>query len=55
MSRVARIDSLKDRHSSLDTTLSKELARPSPDETALLDLKRQKLAIKDEIVRLETH
>lgn len=55
MSRDARIDSLKDRHASLNTTLEHERSRPMPDEVALHDLKRQKLAIKDEIARLEHH
>lgn len=53
MTRDARIDSLKERHASLDTTLEQERSRPQPDGSLLHDLKRQKLAIKDEIARLE--
>jgi hypothetical protein len=47
-----RIDSLKSKHASLDATLQSEVTRPLPDDNLIHDLKRQKLRIKDEIVRL---
>ncbi len=49
-----RIDSLKNKHASLEATLESELGHPKPDESVVHDLKRQKLRIKDEIVRLSS-
>ncbi len=48
-----RIDELKRRHASLEQAIEGESHRPSPDETAIMELKRQKLALKDEITNLE--
>ncbi|MFP4126599.1 MAG: YdcH family protein [Alphaproteobacteria bacterium] len=45
--------SLKGKHASLDKELIDELQRPHPDQTLCAKLKRQKLRIKDEILRLE--
>lgn len=53
MSTTDRIDTLRDRHASLEAKLEDETSRPLPDESVVLALKRQKLAIKDEIMRLE--
>jgi hypothetical protein len=55
MSTVHRIESLKSKHAKIDKRLSDESARPLPDETTVLTLKRQKLQIKDEIESLATH
>jgi hypothetical protein len=52
MSNNARIESLKQRHAGLETQLHDEEVRPAPDTSAVLKLKREKLKIKDEIVRL---
>jgi hypothetical protein len=49
-----RIESLRSKHASLDATLQSEVTRPLPDDSLIHDLKRQKLRIKDEIVRLST-
>lgn len=53
MTTTDRIDSLRSRHATLDAKLEDEERRPYPDEITVHDLKRQKLAIKDEIARLE--
>ena len=53
MTTTDRIDSLRTRHASLHAKLEDEERRPQPDEVAIHDLKRQKLALKDEIARLE--
>ncbi|NQW12284.1 MAG: YdcH family protein [Alphaproteobacteria bacterium] len=53
MTATDRIDTLRDRHANLDSKLDQEVNRPLPDEATLHELKRQKLAIKDEIARLE--
>ncbi len=52
MSLAERVKALQDKHASLDRMLDDEEHRPLPDDTAIHDLKRQKLAIKDEITRL---
>ena len=52
MSIEARIDSLKARHAELEEALHTEQVRPAPDEGRVHDLKRKKLAVKDEMARL---
>ena len=49
------IEALQKQHAELETELEDENNRPMPDMGAIADLKRQKLAIKDEIVRLPDH
>lgn len=44
-----RIESLKSKHANLEQKIHKEETRPSPDEALLNALKKQKLAIKDEM------
>jgi len=53
MTTIDRIDTLQSRHASLETKLEDEERRPHPDVAVIHDLKRQKLALKDEIARLE--
>jgi len=53
MSMQEHLLSLKGKHASLDKELIDELQRPHPDQTLCSNLKRQKLRIKDEILRLE--
>ncbi len=52
MSSSERVDALKTKHAALDAALDNEARRPSPDSTAVAELKRQKLKIKDELRRL---
>ncbi|GAN71292.1 hypothetical protein ASY01nite_02400 [Acetobacter syzygii] len=52
MARLARIESLKHRHSHIDQKIASEGGRPRPDERVLMCLKLQKLRIKEEIERL---
>jgi len=52
MALEQRIEKLKADHASLETVIVEELHRPLPDTRLIGDLKRQKLRIKDEIVRL---
>lgn len=47
-----RVKSLKGKHATLEQALLEETNRPLPDSMAIARLKRAKLAIKDEIVRL---
>src|SRR5579862_6653452 len=53
MSQQDRIETLKEKHASLERAIDEETHRPLPDQAAIYDLKRQKLRIKDEIVQLE--
>ena len=53
MSQHDRIESLKEKHATLERALDEETHRPLPDQVAIHDLKRQKLRIKDEIHQLE--
>ncbi len=52
MNLQARIDSLKERHASLETRIADEDHRPRPDETLLARLKVEKLRLKEEMERL---
>ncbi len=52
MSLQARIESLKDRHHSLETQIADEDHRPRPDAGTLTRLKHAKLKLKDEMERL---
>lgn len=49
-----RVEALKAKHASLETAIEREGSRPYPDTVVLVGLKRRKLQIKDEIVRLST-
>jgi len=46
------IEALKAKHQSLEHAIDQEIARPYPDDDALCSLKKRKLQIKDEIIRL---
>lgn len=52
MSAEERIESLRTKHKSLDVELDAEVHRPLPDAALVTKLKREKLRLKDEIVRL---
>lgn len=49
----ARKRSLRMRHSRINMEVMVEQQRPLPDNVQLLALKRKRLAIKDELYRLE--
>jgi len=49
-----RIETLKSSHASVEAALHAETTRPQPDDVRIRDLKRAKLRIKDEILRLKT-
>ena len=48
-----RLNLLKSEHRELDFLISKEAGLPNTDQIRLYRLKKQKLALKDEIARLE--
>lgn len=44
-----RLGTLEHRHEALDDLIRTELSRPGSDDLHLAELKRQKLALKDQI------
>ncbi len=50
----AHLDSLSKRHQELEATIASELKSPGSDDLRIVELKRQKLKIKDEIEELRT-
>jgi hypothetical protein len=52
MNLQARLDTLKDRHASLEARLASEDRRPAPDSETLTMIKREKLRLKEEMARL---
>ena len=59
MAITAHIETLNERHNQLEVAIAEEAKRPAYDDVKVLELKRQKLKIKDEIEeirsRLGTH
>jgi hypothetical protein len=54
MTLHSRLDSLKERHASLELRIAEEDQRPRPDSDVLMRLKIEKLRIKEEIERLRS-
>ena len=54
MSLQARVDSLKQRHATLESRITQEDGRPRPDDTVIAKLKLEKLRLKEELERLRT-
>lgn len=52
---MERIETLRARHADLESQLAEEIHRPHPDDIRITELKREKLKLKDEIVRLDLH
>jgi hypothetical protein len=53
MSIQAHLAELERKHEALENELSEAIAHPSVDDITLVDLKRRKLQVKDEIARLK--
>ncbi len=54
MSLNTRMESLKERHASLESRIFDEDHRPRPDSDSLTRLKLEKLRVKEELERLRT-
>ena len=52
MSMNAHIERLRERHANVDTRLDELSRHPSASDQEMIDLKREKLRLKDEIKRL---
>lgn len=48
------VQSLRAKHAKLEELIADELHRPLPDQTALAQLKKEKLRIKEQIERSAT-
>ena len=53
MSMQSHLAELERRHQALEAEIADALAHPSTDDLKLVELKRRKLLVKDEIVRLQ--
>jgi hypothetical protein len=53
MSLQTHLSELQAKHKALDMQIEEEQAHPSSDDLAIAELKRKKLKLKDEIMRLE--
>jgi hypothetical protein len=54
MSIPSHLAELEQRHTSLERQIKEALRHLSTDDLVLVDLKRKKLQVKDEIVRLKS-
>lgn len=54
MSLHAHYTMVQEKHGKLETLITEELHRPSPDLTMLQTLKKQKLLLKEELARIES-
>lgn len=52
MSLEVRLESLKQKHGQIEEQIEKATLSPSTDDLLIVDLKRRKLRLKDEIERL---
>lgn len=48
---VSHANSLQTKHAGLERKIAEELTRPIPDATLLMDLKKRKLRIKEELAQ----
>jgi hypothetical protein len=52
MALDAHIDELSGKHRALDRLIQEEISKPSSDSIKIVELKRQKLLLKDRMARL---
>ncbi len=55
MSLANHLDELQRKHGDIERQLSEAMMHPSVDDLEIVDLKRRKLALKDEIEKLRSH
>jgi len=53
MSLASHLDELRRKHGDIERELDEAMGHPSVDDIQILNLKRKKLAIKDEIAKLQ--
>lgn len=54
MSLAAHLAELSEKHKLLERRIEEELARPGSDDLEITRLKREKLKLKEEIVKLQS-
>ena len=54
MSLAAHLAELSDKHKLLERRIEEELARPGSSDLEITRMKREKLKLKEEIVRLQS-
>ena len=54
MSMQSHLAELEKRHQALENEIQECLAHPAVDDLKIVELKRKKLLVKDEIVRLQS-
>ncbi|MCU0907711.1 MAG: YdcH family protein [Rhodobacteraceae bacterium] len=55
MSLSSHLQELRKKHQHLSDQVETEARRPGVDDLRLMELKKQKLRLKEEIARLSTH
>jgi hypothetical protein len=53
MSLANHLDELQKKHGDIERRINQAMNHPSVDDLEIIDLKRRKLALKDEIERLK--
>jgi hypothetical protein len=53
MTLAAHLAELSEKHRLLEMKIREEMARPSADETQIIQWKREKLRLKDEMAKLQ--
>ncbi|MEM8724875.1 MAG: YdcH family protein [Pseudomonadota bacterium] len=48
---TSHVNALESKHAGLEAKLREEMARPAPDTATIQALKKQKLRLKEEIIR----
>jgi hypothetical protein len=54
MALASHLAELSEKHRSLERQIEEELSRPGADDLEIIKLKKEKLRIKDEMVKLQT-
>ena len=54
MAAESHLAELSEKHQKLDRSIEREIQKPNADTLKITELKRKKLAVKDEIYRLQT-
>jgi hypothetical protein len=52
MTKVHDLEKLRNQHATLELAIAQAYKRPQPDLDAIAELKKRKLALKDEIARI---
>jgi len=48
---TSHVSALQSKHAGLERRLAEEMARPIPDDTLVMELKKRKLLIKQELIQ----